>query len=214
MITKQIIYYFNKTFSFMLYPYLLISTLGGIIVVYKFFVDLDEESYAVTVVYVLPLVFLIMLILFLRFLIKIIQVFYKKYKNEKDYFLFFVFYTLFFIFYFADIVREISFQYIYLSLCIFFLITLLIYFQEFFKRYIFTFLTLISDIFLRYIISNDFILIFIGYNKQYYNSKLYLIPLTFALIQLSIEAYYFYQKEKPKWLRYERMQRYKESKNQ
>ena len=37
-------------------------------------------------------------------------------------------------------------------------------------------------------------------NKNYYDSNLYLISLTFALIQVMIEVYYFYKKDRYKRL--------------
>ena len=84
--------------------------------------------------------------------------------------------------------------------------------MSFLKRYLFAFLTAISDILLKYSLTNNFTEIFTTSNTHFYNLGLYWIPLSFAIIQLSIEAYYFYKKEKPKWIRYNRMEKYKESK--
>ncbi|QOG12438.1 hypothetical protein [Arcobacter sp. FWKO B] len=152
-------------------------------------------------------------ILLLTNIIKIL----KRIKQKRPHdFLFFAFYFLFFAFYFINLyIMYISLIYSLFGLAlgiIGLMVSIKRYF--FFKRYLFIILTAISDVFLKYALSNDLLAVFTTSNKQFYELKLYLIPLTFALIQLSIEAYYFYQKEKPKWERYERMQKYKESKNQ
>ena len=79
------------------------------------------------------------------------------------------------------------------------------HFDQFFIRYIFGFLTAFSDLYIKYTLAESYLVVFTGSNKQFYESQLYLIPLSFALIQLAIEVYHFYKKEKRKWIRLKRM---------
>ena len=82
-----------------------------------------------------------------------------------------------------------------------------------FFRYIFSFLSAFSIVFIYYPYLEYLIF---SKNFSFYSSfeqNYYFIPLTFAIIQLLIEFYYFYKKEKVKWERYKRMQKYKQSKS-
>ncbi len=83
-------------------------------------------------------------------------------------------------------------------------------------RYFFAFLTVVSYIYIKFIsfsyFTNDITYLKFQTNPVFYTSGLYFITLFFALTQLFIEAYYFYKKEKFKWQRFERMQKYKQSK--
>jgi hypothetical protein len=47
------------------------------------------------------------------------------------------------------------------------------------------------------------------YRTHNFQDPLYLIPFVFFILQLLVEAYYLYKKEKPKWIRYKRMVEYK-----
>jgi hypothetical protein len=99
--------------------------------------------------------------------------------------------------------------------------------KQFFYRYIFSFLSAVSAL-----IVYDYIGVLQGYYEHYEYFKCcklkllgnfivgandvdrqtvdyFYIPLIFVSIQLSIEVYNFYQREKPKWHRYNRMKKYK-----
>ena len=43
--------------------------------------------------------------------------------------------------------------------------------------------------------------------RDFYWNEIYLLTFAFFIIQLSIEAYYFYKQEKLKWIRYKRMKK-------
>jgi len=77
------------------------------------------------------------------------------------------------------------------------------------KRYMFAFFALFLDLLIKYILYNNISDVFLIQSKIYYNSQLVFIPLIFVIIQLCIEFYYFYEKEKPKWIRYRRMKNHK-----
>jgi len=204
----------------MKYIYVLSGILVLTILVYQVLIDIDEKNYGFHGLFILPFILICLFILFTLFLIRVIKKFYKKFKNKKInflfftfYFLFFIFYFLFFVFYFGGIVRDIPSQLVYLSISIVYIFIYLIFYIKYFFRYIFVFITIISDIFFKYTLSNDLSTVFTTSNKQFYELNLYMIPLIFAIIQLIIEAYYFYQKEKPKWIRYERMRKYRRQKD-
>ncbi|MFV0562560.1 hypothetical protein [Malaciobacter mytili] len=151
-----------------------------------------------------------------------------KYMRNKSlfsifYFLFSIFYFLFFIFYFLffihlhHLTQEISpiIMYSINITSLIFSIVFIIYIFLMGKkilRYLFAFLAAVSNNILLfiYIFEGDTTK-YINFN-QHYGSKLILITLTFFIIQLLIEAYYVYKKEKLKWQRFKRMQEYKQRK--
>jgi len=106
MISKLLIYYFYKTLFFMKYIYVLSGILVLTILVYQVLIDIDEKSYGITIVYVMPVLSIVILMLFTLFLIRVIKKFYKKFKNKKINFLFFTFYFLLFVFYFLFFILE------------------------------------------------------------------------------------------------------------
>jgi hypothetical protein len=204
----------------MKYIYLLLFSVLCLIINFHLLIPFVGESlYGITLI-LMPIFTVIIIILFFMHVYNAIFLFYQKYKNNIFYFLFFIFYFLFFIFYFLFFIfyflgfNNIPLEMILLCVTIPLLIMYSIMLVEFYKRYIAIFLSIGSDILLKYTLSNDLVAVFTTSNKQFYELKLYILPLTFVIIQLAIEAYYFYQKEKPKWQRYERIQRYKESKKQ
>ena len=157
--------------------------------------------------------------------------------------IFFIFYFLFFIFYFSFFIFSSMLKYIFnsdtipyeaiilpkqLSMFMFDILSFLFFIifiayifiiRKNIFRYLFAFFTVSSHIILNlYVLNNSNILENISFmvfniNIKFYQSSLYLIPLTFAIIQLLIEFYYFYKKEKVKWERYKRIQKYKQSKS-
>jgi len=147
------------------------------------------------------------------FLINIVNIIIKvNYLYKKTIpFLFFTFYFLFFTFYFLFFTFIEFGHLIYIIFNLLFILFFFIYIlknRKFIFNYIFAFLTAFSDILIKYTLTNDFISIVTTSNKQFYNLGLYWIPLTFAIVQLTIEAYYFYKKEKPKWDRYKRLKKH------
>ena len=144
------------------------------------------------------------------------------------YFLFFIFYSLFFILYFLfftfvnHLTTEVAVVNMYIMDIVSFVFIIAFILFYIFKveknifRYFFAFLTIVSHISIKSIyfsyFTNDITYLTFQTNPVYYTSNFYLITLIFAIIQLSIEAYYFYKERKAKWIRYNRMKKYKESK--
>ncbi len=156
------------------------------------------------------------------------------------YFLYFIFYIQFYIFIETDFI-QFAFPYIldpkrfFFFLFAFIYNFIFVYYAikvgiQFFYRYLFSFLSTISILIIYNYISilqgyydyykyfgssilhlfDDFILGVHGIERQ--TVDYFYIPLIFVSIQLYIEAYYFYKKEKPKWVRYNRVKKYKQSK--
>lgn len=85
---------------------------------------------------------------------------------------------------------------IYEYFSILFLIMYFVYLiQNFTYKFLFfyfpAFLAAISDLVLKYISSKSFIEIFSTSNEKFYQDNLYFIPLSFIVIQLCIELYFF-----------------------
>jgi hypothetical protein len=152
------------------------------------------------------------------------------------YLLFFIFYIQFYIFIKTDFI-QFAFTYILDPKRFFFFLFAFIYSfvfvyyaikegKQFFYRYIFSFLSAISVLIIynhnsvlqgyydyyKYFNSSisslfvDFIMGVHGVERQ--TVDYFYIPLIFVSIQLFIEVYYFFQREKPKWDRYNRMKKY------
>jgi hypothetical protein len=212
--------YLKKIFSMFKYI-ILFFILLILIPLINSFIEIDEY----TVIYFLLILVCLYPIALIVQIISICIYFYKELKYNRItlshflfmliYFLFTFFYFLFFIFYFMvegylhpDIIHEI-FSLIFI---LFFLFVIIKDFKTFFIRYLAIFITALSDIGLKYIYTDSFIDIFTKNNIEYYKSNLYLIPLSFALIQLGVEMYSFYKKNRAKYMRYKRLLEYKNSK--
>lgn len=133
---------------------------------------------------------------------------YKYLKNTQ---IFLITYYLFLVSYFLFIIKYIVFKgeihsivlsgaslnallfYLYSFSFIFLFLTELYKFKIKMIRYLFGFLSAVSDVVIcKYLYNIGFLhLLFDRYDNRLYEDKIYLIPLAFALIQLFIEAYYF-----------------------
>ena len=159
----------------------------------------------------------------------IFKIIYKRYSiNNLIYIIYYISYYLYVIYFFIytflfieiynmtdNWVMDSLYQMFIFALNLFILIYIFISikdFKTFFIRYLAIFITALSDIGLKYIYTDSFIDIFTKNNIEYYKSNLYLIPLSFALIQLGVEMYSFYEKNRPKYMRYKRLLEYKNSK--
>ena len=118
------------------------------------------------------------------------------------YFLFFIFYFLFFIFYDPKTIGEHYFSFMLLPRLLYPILAIIL---GFFLIVDFKKITRYKILIIAIIFN-----IYAWYHKS---DLLYCIVFFLIIIQLLIEVNYFYQKEKQKWLRYERMQKYKQSKN-
>lgn len=136
----------------------------------------------------------------------------KYFKNAQ---IFLIIYYLFLVSYFLFIIKYIAFKgeiysivssgvnlnallfYLCSSAFIFFFIIELYKFKTKIIRYLFAFLSAVSDVIIcGYLYNIGFLhLLFDRYDNRLYEDKIYIIPLALALIQLFIEAYYFYQRE-------------------
>ncbi len=154
----------------------------------------------------------------------VICIYIQKYVKNKSlffifYFLFFIFYFLFFIFYFLN---AVDFIYsIFPIMFLFFIFRMKNKRLIILKRYGFAILLAISTLILHltriYFINLDIPsgsysknTIDIYYHffhtpKVFYWSEIYLLTFVFFIIQLGIEVYHFYKREKPKWIRFERI---------
>ncbi|WP_041956132.1 hypothetical protein [Sulfurospirillum arsenophilum] len=138
---------------------------------------------------------------------------YKYIKNTRTflitYYLFLVSYFLFIIKYimFKGEIHSIALSGVSLNALLFYLCSfsfIFFFITELYKsktkmiRYLFGFLSAISDVVICYYLYNiGFLhLLFDRYDERFYEDKTYLIPLVFAMIQLFIEIYYFIKREK------------------
>ena len=218
-----------KRLSYIILPYI-ISIL--LILYFYHFIDAKDQPIFSGLVYILTyeLIHPFMILIYFSFYIINKNIFFIFY------FLFFTFYSLFFVYIFQLFIMNQNLQFFYksgiypkqLSMFMFDILSFLFFIvfiayifiiRKNIFRYLFAFFTVSSHIILNlYVLNNSNILENISFmvfniNVKFYESSLYLIPLTFAIIQLLIEFYYFYKKEKVKWKRYERMQKYKQSKS-
>ena len=127
---------------------------------------------------------------------------FKKLKGNIFKKVFFIFYFLFFIFYDPKTIGEHYFSFMLLPRLLYPILAIIL---GFFLIVDFKKITRYKILIIAIIFN-----IYAWYHKS---DLLYCIVFFLIIIQLLIEVNYFYQKEKQKWLRYERMQKYKQSKN-
>jgi len=214
---------FNKFISYTFVGFhILVMLFFGLIDKYSHKLNEDSGVYSILFGSFSPW---LLLLLFLYQVYLVVKICFSL-KYNIFHFLFFIFYFLFFIFYFSFFIFNFILVYILMGIqypsliyqifslifILFFLFVIIKDFKTFFIRYLAIFITAISDIGLKYIYTDSFIDIFTKNNIEYYKSNLYLIPLSFALVQLGVEMYSFYKKNRPKYIRYKRLLEYKNSK--
>jgi len=210
-----------KKLLFLGWPLLLILTMLGMVFLLG---DVGKDDGWKTL---LGIIFALFSIGFFHIQFIVIYFYFDKYLKNKE--PFFIFYFLFFIFYFLNTLDIVYF--------IFPLVFLLFVFRIknkniifILKRYGFAILVALISLGM-HLIKIYFIRINIEFSKEhsqeiidfyyayfhtprdFYSNEIYLLSFLFFIIQLIIEAYYFYQKEKPKWIRYARMRKYRRQKD-
>jgi hypothetical protein len=175
----------------------------------------DEKFGLITIISsIIPQILYIVFLFFIINLLKKIKLKRTKKLFFVFYFLFFIFYFLFFIFYFLffiindpNTIGEHYFFFLILPNMLYsifeliLLVVLLFIMYHQWKLYIYIIIGITCNIYMKYFISIDS-----------ENAIFFLIPFFFVVIQFLIEIYYFYQKAKPKWIRYNRMKKYQKNK--
>ncbi len=151
-------------------------------------------------------------IIYIIQIIVIIKNIYLLYKNNIFYFLFFIFYFLFFIFYFLFfifyflffILEKFNYDAGAWYLIILFPIRVNLFFAYFLIVLFIVIVWKLKKNLYRYGFSSLFAISYIYYNTTLTGEKLidqlfiFFIPFTFAILQLIVEGYYFYKREKSK----------------
>ena len=210
------------------YPILLLLLLVTLIefIIHSDYISGDDKfAYVMVLSVFIPQI--IYIIFFISTVIYILKKYFSIYKRlfHISYIIFYILYFINLLFYyFTSNIDNLGEHYYWLFIIPILLImpfqfifTLLLIFKlykdiQYIKRYLFIFIAVTIDIFLQISFFIDLFEYDIFINSNYYETYFCLIPLSFALIQLGVEMYSFYKKNRPKYIRYKRLLEYKNSK--
>lgn len=183
---------FSKTpFSYLFIVVNIIFLLFLLPIAFLQYKSILGETLGYTSLFVFSVYFSIIFPLLLFYQLYKAFVFYKiKYSNN---FLAMFFYYLYFLFMYCTflLMSPISIYFVVFFLLIYFIYLIYNFSYKFLFRYLFAFLAAISDLILKYKSSEGLNDLFAFKNEKFYQDNLYFIPLSFIVIQLCIELYFF-----------------------